>query len=134
MKKHFVIFYSPGSFVAEQTSKDIESWDIDKAVKMAEDIKERYGATPYGFCFATRERADDELDSRETERSGMHYLGGDVLTLEEIESRNDPKDNTLISNMKCNKWDRVVENCNSWRWTQQLRDNDVVLEGANNAM
>lgn len=128
MKKHFVIFFSPGTFVAEQSPKPIESWDTDKAVEMSKDIKERNGALPYGFCFTTRERKDDELDSRETKRSGMYYLGGKVLTLEDVKARNDPNDLTLISNMKGNKWGKVVVNNNSWRWTQPFQDDDVVLD------
>jgi hypothetical protein len=54
MKKHFVIFFSPGTFMAETTAKTIESWDTGKAIEMAREIKERYDATPYGFCFTTR--------------------------------------------------------------------------------
>ena len=47
MNKHFVTFYSPGSFVAETTTREIESWDIRKAQEMADKISERYDATPY---------------------------------------------------------------------------------------
>jgi len=127
MKKHFVIFFSPGTFVAEQSSKPIDSWDIAKAVEMSKDIKERYGATPYGFCFTTRERKDDELDSHEVERSGTYYLGGKILTIEDVKSRNDPKDHILISNMESNGWDKIVVNDNSWRWTQPLEKTDTIL-------
>jgi len=128
MKKHFVTFYSPGTFVAEQTTKPIESWDVEEAVILSRDVKERYGAIPFGFRFSTRERCDDELDSRESKRSKMYYLGGTVLTLEEIKARKDPADATLISNMECNGWDRVLENRNSWRWSAPLEEGDVVLE------
>ena len=127
MKKHFVIFFSPGTFVAEQSREPIDSWDIDKAVKMSKDIKERHEAIPYGFCFTTRERKDHELDSQEIKRSGIYYLGGEVVTLEDIRARNDPKDKILISNMECNKWNKIVVNTNSWKWTQPLEKNDVVL-------
>jgi len=128
MKKHFVIFFSPGTLLSEQSSESIDSWDVDKAVEMSRKIKERYGATPYGFQFATRERKDDELDSKEIKRSGTYYLGGEVFTLEQIKSRNDPNDRILISNMECNGWDKVVVNTNSWKITQPLTENDTVLE------
>lgn len=127
MKKHFVKFFSPGTFVAEETTKPIESWDVDKAVEMSKDIKERYGAVPYGFCFVTRQRKDDELDSEEVARSGMYYLGGEVFTVEDIEQRNDPDEKILLSNMKGNGWDKIVVNTNSWKWTQPLNKNDQVL-------
>ena len=48
MEKHFVTFYSPGTFAAETSRKPIESWDVDKAVAMSKEIKERHGALPYG--------------------------------------------------------------------------------------
>jgi hypothetical protein len=126
MEKHFVIFFSPGTFVAETTEKPIESWDVDKATEMARSIKERYDATPYGFCFTTRARKDDELDSKEVKRSGMYYLGGKVLTLAEVKDQM-PEERTLIGNMECNKWDRILINTNSWKWTQPLTDKDTVL-------
>jgi len=127
MKKHFVTFFSPGTMVAEQTKKPIDSWDTGKAVEIAKGVKERHGALPYGFQFTTRERNNDELDSRMVERSGMYYLGGNILTLQEIKDRNDHKDRILISNMECNGWDKIVVNDNSWSWTQPLEKTDVVL-------
>jgi len=128
MKKHFVTFYSPGSFVSEQTEKPIEKWDAKLAIKMVKNITERYGATPYGFAFTTRERKDDELDSKVVKKSNMYYLGGTVYTLKQLEEKNDPNDKILIQNMKSNKWDKIVENNNSWRWTQPLEKDDVVLK------
>jgi hypothetical protein len=127
MKKHFVTFCSPGILVSEQTTKEIESWNITQAREMAESIKERHGATPYGFYFTTRSRDEDELDSKETARSGMYYLGGEVLTLDDVKARNDPNDWILISNMECNNWDRIIVNTNSWKFTAPFNENDVVL-------
>lgn len=128
MEKHFVEFFSPGTFVSESTVKEIESWDVKKAVEMSRGIKERHGATPYGFRFITRTRNEDELDSKVTNRSNMYFLGGEVLYLADIEERNDPKDSTLIWNMKINKIDRVIENKNSWKVVFPLEKDDVVLE------
>lgn len=127
MKKHYVTFCSPGTFVSEETSKEVESWDIGNAKDMAEGTKERHGAKPYGFYFTTRARGDDELASKQTEKSNMYYLGGDVLTLEDVKSKNDPNDRILISNMECNGWDRIVVNNNSWKFTAPLNKGDVVL-------
>lgn len=128
MEQHFVHFMSPGTFFAEQSSKEIDSWDPKKAMEMADEITERYGATPYGFYFTTRRRQDDELDSKEVARSNTYYLGGKVETLAEIEARNDPKEDILRSNMRCNGWDKIVVNTNSWKWTQPLEEHDVVLD------
>jgi hypothetical protein len=110
MKKHFVTFLSPGTIVAESTTKDIDSWDTDKAIKISKGIKERHGALPYGFYFTTRERGAEDFGSKETQKK-----------------QNVPNDQILISNMECNKWDKVIINTNSWEWTQPLHDCDVVL-------
>jgi len=128
MKACFVIFFSPGTFCSEQTSMSINSYNVDKAVEMSRGIIERYNAKPYGFRFVTRERKDDELDSRETHRSGMYYLGGKIETLAEVEARNDPKEEILLSNMKCNGYDRIIVTNNSWRWTQPFREEDTLLD------
>lgn len=128
MKQHFVEFLSPGTFVSETTSKKIDSWDVEKAKEMARAIKERHSATPYGFRFFTRERKDDELDSKTTASSGIYYLGGRVETYEMVLMRNDPKEQILRHNMKYNHIDRIVVNTNSWKVTMPLNDNDVVLD------
>lgn len=128
MKKHFVTFMSPGTFVSESTTKPIDKWDVDRAVEMAKEIKERYNALPYGFYFTTRKRVGKEFDSHESDRGNMYFLGGDILTLEDVVNRKDPKDRILISNMKGNNYDRVIVNKNSWMVTLPLEDDAVVLE------
>lgn len=127
LTKHYVTFYSSGTFVAESTSQEIESWDIAQAQQLATTIRERYNAMPFGFRFTTRERADDDFDSREVARSGMYYINCNVLTADDIETRADPADDILLSNMRCNGWDRVVQTKAGWRWTQPLNTDDVVL-------
>ena len=131
MKKHFVEFLSPGTFVSEVTSKEIDSWDVDKAVEMARSIKERHSAVPYGFRFITRERKNNELDSKVTKHSGIYYLGGKVETYEMVVLRDDPKEETLRWNMKHNNIERVIINTNSWKVTMPLNKEDTVLEWSN---
>lgn len=128
MQQHFVSFLSPGSFVSEETVKPIDSWDVDQAVQMARTIVERHGAKPYGFRFITRSRGPDDLDSRETARSGIYYLGGTVETAKQIMARNDPKEEILRSNIRSNRYDRIITNTNSWRFTAPLYAEDVVLD------
>ncbi len=127
IEKHFVTFYSPGTFVAETTEQPIDAWDVEAARRMAKRIRERHGATPYGFRFTTRSRGDKDLDSKVVKKSPMHYLGGKVETLAEIEARNDPREAILRDNMRGNKWDRVVTTTNGYRWTQPLEKDDIVL-------
>lgn len=128
MQQHYVIFYSPGTFTAEQTMNPIDAWDVDAAMDAAHFIKERHGAVPYGFRFITRARTEKELDAKEVARSNFYYLGGRIETIEDVERRADPKESVLLSNMRCNRWDRIIVNDNSWRWTQPLQEGDVILD------
>jgi hypothetical protein len=128
MKQHFVEFLSPGTFVSECTTRPIDKWDVEQAKTLALFISERHDATPYGFRFITREREDDELDSKVTKVSGMYFLGGKVETLQEVRDRKDPKERCLLSNMECNGYDKIIVNTNSWKITLPLEKDDVVLE------
>lgn len=128
MKKHFVTFYSPGTFVSEETTKPIDAWSVKVASRMAHAIVERYSATPYGFRFSTHERGPGDLDSKETARSPFYHLGGKIETLAEVEARNDPKEEILRSNMRGNGYDKIVVNDNSWRRVSPLGKDDVVLD------
>lgn len=127
MEQHFVKFMSPGTFVAEETVKPIDSWDIAKATELAKEIIERYGAKPYGFRFITRSRADDELDSKVTQMSGTYFINGTVETIDDIKAKHDPNNRILISNMENNGWDRVVTTYSPYRWTQPFGKNDHVV-------
>lgn len=128
MEKHFVEFYSPGTFVSEVTRKPIDSWDVAKAVEMARTIKERYNTTPYGFRFTTRTRTEDDLDSHESAQSNLYYLGGRIETREEVMACNDPQEEILRSNMRINNIDKIIVNENSWRFTAELQPTDVILD------
>jgi len=125
---HFVTLFSPGTFVAEATTRPIASWDIEEAKRIARGIKERHAATPYGFQFTTRSREERDLDSRVTATSPLYYLGGTIETLDDVKARATEKERILVSNMEGNGWDRIITNTNSWKWTQPLHPTDVVLE------
>jgi len=126
--KHYVTFCSPGTMCAEESVKEIDEYNVEEAVQMSRDIKERHGALPYGFYFSTRGRAEEDLDSHEITRTGVYYLGGEVMTLERIRVRNRKDERILRSNMETNGWDEVVINRNSYKWTQPLHEKDTVLD------
>ena len=128
MQKHFVTFYSPGTFVSEATEKPVEAWDVKIACRMARKIKERYAATPYAFRFSTRGRGDNDLDSKITATSPLYYLGGTVRTAEEVLAGTDPKEDILRLNVSGNGYKRIIVNDNSWRFTAPLEEGDVVLD------
>src|SRR5688572_23657281 len=106
-KQHFVTFYSPGTFVAEMTTKPIGEWSAALAARMASDVTERYNSKPYGFRFSTSIVADPvsdgaggtlEVRPKQIVESGMYHLGGELLTYDDVRARNDPKENILRSN------------------------------------
>ena len=123
-QKHYVTFYSPGSFVSESTSKEIDTWSVDLAVRMAKDIKERHGAVPYGFRFKTKE--SDGWSPKTVKESGMYYLGGRLMRLIDIP---DTKENSILrDNMRFNNYEWVIENTNSWKVTLPFyKDKDTLL-------
>lgn len=129
MEKHFVHILSPGTFLSEENTYEIDRWgDVQKALELARTVKQRYGARPYGFCFSTRRREIDDFDSKVSQRSGMYYIGGTIETYEEVMARNDPDEEILRSNMKSNGYKRIVVNRNSYKFTAPLHEGDMVLD------
>lgn len=135
-RKHFVTFLSPGTFVSEETTKPIDTWDPVQAVTMGETIVERYGAKPYAFYFATFLVADPIPDGeggtlavqgKEVERSGMYHLGGKVESFDEVVARNDPKEETMRRNMEWNDHQYVCITTNSYKHCAIFNEKDVVV-------
>lgn len=126
MTWHEVTFYSPGTFVAEDSTRRVRSWSVKVARKMAEALTERHGAIPYGFRFCTMERKKLNGPAKVIEQSPMYYLPHcKVQTIEDVR-KSDPG-SILLRNMECNKWDRIVTTTKGWKWSQPLRPDDVVL-------
>ena len=138
-RQNFVTFYSPGTFVSECGSQPCESWDIREAVQRAKKVKERYGATPYGFRFESRIVADPVSDGeggtlavqpKTVKESGTHFLGGTLLTLREVEARNQDDERILRSNMRHSPI--VCVNTNSYRSTLPFEEGDILLDDKGN--
>jgi hypothetical protein len=136
MRKRYVTFVSPGTFVSETTTKPILSYDVVAAVEMSRAVTERYGAKPFAFYFSTQLVADPvpdgeggwlDVEAKEVEKSGNYFVGGTLLTLDDLKARNDPKNSILISNMECNGWPIVVENRNSYLSVQPFGENDFIV-------
>lgn len=126
--KHFVTFFSPGTFMPEQDTKEVASWEVDEAVKMAGAIFERHGARPYAFRFYTSQRGEEDFEPSTTKRSNLYYLGGHLETLAEVEARADPKEEILLSNMRINGVAQIIVNNNSWRFAGAFGDDDILLD------
>lgn len=134
-RKHTVTFFSPGSFVAETTTKDIGEWDTREAMRMAGGIVERYGARPAGFYFMTLVTADPVPDGaggfldvtpRLEKTSGSYYINGTALDLAGVELLHGAE-SILARNMRCNHWDRVVTTSNGYSMTSIFNDADAIV-------
>ena len=132
--KHFVTFYSPGSFFSEHTTKPIKDWNIASAKRMAKTITERYGSSPYGFRFETRIKTGMDMGkplyNKLAKESGMYYLNAIVETYEEIVARDLPDENILRDNMRINGYKKIVTNgpdSKTWKFCLPLEKDDVVL-------
>lgn len=44
ISKHFVRFFSPGTFMSETTDREIESWDVEEAIRLSRSVLERHAA------------------------------------------------------------------------------------------
>jgi len=115
MKQNYVTFYSPGTLVPESSREKIAKWDVKKALKMSEKIKERHNATPYGFQFSTDARKKKDLNSKTIKKSKFYIMGGKILTLKQVNDRNDPNEEILRSNMRINNIAKIIENTNSFK-------------------
>ena len=139
-RKHYADFFSPGTLFAESSQREVPSWDPALAAKLAVKIIERYNATPYAFRFKTYiehapiadgEGGTLEVKPREVARSGLYFLGGQLVTIDAVERRNDPKEDILRSNMRSNRQFVVCENReNRFRSTIPFEEGDVLCDRA----
>jgi hypothetical protein len=119
MKQHYVTFLSPGSFFPEESTRKVDGWypDLERQSLLAD------GA--FAFYFTTRERADDELDSRQTAKSGRYYLGGEVFHLSSLPQ--DAAHRTLRSNIEQFEGQNAIK-CRTGNW-QPFLPADTLLGG-----
>lgn len=99
MKVHFVKIWYAGTFVSEDSHKEIDS---------REDFKLPSGA--YGYQFYNKEmivQGKEKLFGNPKNESKT-YLKGTVYTLEQVK-RLFPESKIMISNMENNNWDKVIK-------------------------
>ena len=128
-RTHLVTFYAPGAFLAEDFSFEVSEWSIGEALALVP----KCGLKPYAFQFATNITADPVPDGeggtlavlpREVSKSGMHYLGGELLTYDQLRRDGDPHYVTMLSNMSGNRWPVVIRN----RTHQPFNEEDCIVD------
>lgn len=115
MKKTYIEFFFPGPFVSESETKEVADRSAPRDVPR--------GAYGYRFFSRTEVECDGEtLRGQATDTSGMHYYG-EILTIDDVEKI--AGTGILQSNMRCNRWDKVVRTVRGN--FQPLTGDDVVI-------
>lgn len=134
-----VTFYSPGTFMSESSTFDVDDWDIKNAVTLSEKVTERYGAKPYAFAFQTYHVLPDITDAdgvkykvepKFVTKSGLFFLGGKLETYDDVVARKDPKESILRDNMRFNGMWIVCINTNSYKSTLPFNETDSIVDAA----
>lgn len=138
IEKNYVVFFSPGTFISEQSERLIETWNVREGILLAQTIIERNGAKPYAFLFETRLESPPVSDGRGGElqvraktikTSGMYFIDGKILTLADIDAH--PKfgpTSILSGNMRCNGIERVVETSNGYLHVMEFMEQDLIVD------
>jgi hypothetical protein len=116
--KHYVEFLYPGIFVSESSVNEVKDRDPDKVVVPKEC---------FAFLFFDRTETivDDEiLVGKRKNESGRYYINGVIYTLEQVKNQF-PESKILISNIQCNKWNKVIKT-RAGNW-QPFEKNDTVI-------
>ncbi len=123
--KQMVEYVYPGIIVSESSSKQMSQRDPREAVIMAPESS--YAFRFYEVTKALDLGADFKVTPVARNHSAWHYIDGQIFTVADVEARQDPSDEILISNMKCNGYDRVVK-CRTGNWVP-MSEGDVVVGG-----
>lgn len=120
----YVRFLSPGSLFANDWTVPVDSAD-PAAVTWPENA----------YAFSMHERTD-VMDGPDSFKGAAKQIGplyyhpdSKVLSRAEVTARADPRDSTLISNMRCNNWDAVIYS--RWgNWPQPYAADKMRVLGA----
>lgn len=132
---HKVTFYSPCTFISNATSRDIDSWDLKKAIAMADKISTN-STKPYCFFFSKLRSADPiddgeggtlNVEQKLISKSGQYFIKGKVVTFDEIMQRANPKEKTLLDNMRINEWPLVVFTNNGCEYVQPWKEDGFLV-------
>lgn len=117
---HYVVFWSPGSFMANDWSQPVDSPDPRKVA---------WPDNAYAFRMFKRE---DVIDGGKTyegkpEQLGPIYYHPDSAIQSLDEARSNPRaSRTLISNMECNDWKQII--WARWQnWPQPFDPAEMVI-------
>ncbi len=120
--KTYARFLFPGSFVSEESVKEVPSRNVAEL-----DIPGNAFALQFfdqGTAVFNVDGHEVEFTSKRINVSGNTYIGGLLMTLEEVRQRHPDKSN-LIANMEGNGWNRVIQ-CRTGNF-QPFEDGDTQI-------
>lgn len=135
-RKVFAQYFSPGLLFSETSLRPLEGDTYEEAVRAAASVEERHGAKPFGFDLVTHIVADPVDDgeggtlnvvSKEVERRGRFYLGGDIYLYDRVVAE-EGADSIWASNMRCNRDPVSIVIVNGYKSTQIFRESNVVVD------
>lgn len=117
MLKHYVSVFYPGLIVSDESSQEINSRDEFVAPKNA-----------LGFRFFDKEEyvINGTLCKSDKINISPMYYQGRAYTLEQAMYKFGAS-SILVSNMKCNRWNRIVEHSSGF--CTNVDDNYIILGG-----
>jgi hypothetical protein len=121
-EKLYIEILYPGSLVTETERKLVRMKEPEKHAKTLKPLA-------FGFRYVQVTEAkvlgEGKAVLKEKYRPGTFYIGK-VLTLAEVKALKPPdRYEILVSNMECNKWDKVVQ-CRTGNF-QSFEKNDKVI-------
>lgn len=128
-----VTYYSPGTLFSEQDNYDFDDFDLKKFINKAKNIKQRYGASPYGFSYQKLktplnppklEGFKVNVEPKTLEKSGMFYITGDIIFSKDLVG-NDER--ILRGNLE-NNYDGIgIVNRNSYKFHAGFNEKDCII-------
>ena len=124
-----VTFYTPGSFMPNESTKEVPGLDTEQIAAMAP--KNAYSFIVQEFSEKTTTVDGEDFSKKEAVGEPQRfYLGGDLYTVDELKEKfaGDHSKETLIANFEGNDWPKAIL-CRTGNW-QPFYDDDVLLEVA----
>ena len=129
-----VTYYSPGTFFAESSSKEFDTFDLSKFVSHSANVSERHGAKPYGFSVEKLELPVTlpkmgtfkvVVEPKVLETSGIYYITGEIIFSEDIVD----KDKDIFkSNLENNSDGVGIVNKNSYLFHGMFSKDDFIVD------
>ena len=119
--KNFVTFYYPGAFVGESCTIEIDNRDPEKMFALKE-IKSAYGFSFHSVGYINLNNR--EYKSETFEKTGIFFINGEVFTSRQIKKKY-PDDYILLSNIRSNKWKKLVKV--NMGWFLPFEKNDSII-------